>query len=127
MPLVTQEGFASFGVIKARIYLSARNTCLTFWGRVPYAAYIDEAQPTEAKTTTTLPPLPIGGRNWASSLTVPPLTSSSSMCLKRRTSDALPSFATVIAHSTSSTISTPPHAAEASLRNAALAGGRSTE
>jgi len=75
----------------------------------------DEAQPTEAKTTTTLPPSPIGGRKRASSLTVPPLTSSSSMRPKRRTSDALPSFATVSTHSTSGTVSLPPHAAEASL------------
>jgi hypothetical protein len=73
----------------------------------------DDAQP-ETKTTT-LPPSPIGPRKRASSLTVPPLVSSSSIRAKRRTSDAMLAFATVSAHSTSGTVSLPPRAAEASL------------
>jgi hypothetical protein len=73
----------------------------------------DDAQP-ETKTTT-LPPSPIGPRKRASSLTVPPLASSSSIRAKRRTSDAMLAFATVSAHSTSGTVSLPPRAAEASL------------
>ncbi|KAI9453989.1 nitrogen permease regulator 2-domain-containing protein [Lactarius psammicola] len=97
--------FASFGVIKGFLRRVHRWPILI----------ADEAQTTEAKTTTTLPPSPIGGRKRASSLTVPPLTSSSSMRIKRRTSDALPSSATVSTHSTSGTVSIPPHAAEASL------------
>ncbi|KAH9035540.1 nitrogen permease regulator 2-domain-containing protein [Lactarius pseudohatsudake] len=96
--------FASFGVIKGFLRRIHRWPILI----------VDEAQPTEAKTTT-LPPSPIGGRKRATSLTVPPPISSSSMRPKRRTSDALPSFATVSAHSTSGTVSLPPHAAEASL------------
>jgi hypothetical protein len=76
-------------------------------------AQTDDAQP-ETKTTT-LPPSPIGPRKRASSLTVPPLASSSSIRAKRRTSDAMLAFAAVSAHSTSGTVSLPPRAAEASL------------
>lgn len=102
--------FASFGVIKGFLRRVHRWPILL-------ADEVQQPQPTtEAKTTTTtVPPSPIGRRR-ASSLTVPPLTSPSSMRPKRRTSDAIPAFATVSAHSTSGTVSLPPHhAAEASL------------
>ena len=120
--------FASFGVIKVSISPVTREPCghnfffvvvggQGFLRRVHRWPILlaDEVQPTEAKTTTTLPPSPIGGRKRASSLTVPPLASSSSMRPKRRTSDALPAFATISAHSPSGTVSLPPRAAEASL------------
>jgi len=100
--------FASFGVIKGFLRRIHR------WPMF-LADDIQQPQPTEAKTTTTLPPSPIGARKRASSLTVPPYASSSSMRPKRRTSDALPAFATVSAHSPSGTVSLPPRAAEASL------------
>lgn len=123
--------FASFGVIKARVSISVKPcTQRFFWGqgflrrvhRWPILL-ADEAQqpqqPTGAKTPPPpLPPSPIGGgggRKRASSLTVLPLASSSSMRSKRRTSDALPAFATISAHSPSGTVSLPPRAAEASL------------
>jgi hypothetical protein len=109
--------FASFGVIKARpIHFTRAPMYLTFVGTgvpAPRTPLADDAQPTETKTTT-LPPSPIGPRKRATSLTVPPLASSS-IRAKRRTSDAMLAFATVSAHSTSGTVSLPPRAAEASL------------
>ncbi|KAN0141004.1 Nitrogen permease regulator 2 domain containing protein [Lactarius tabidus] len=95
--------FASFGVIKGFLRRVHRWPILQ----------ADDTQPTETKTTT-LPPSPIGPRKRATSLTVPPLASSS-IRAKRRTSDAMLAFATVSAHSTSGTVSLPPRAAEASL------------
>lgn len=119
--------FASFGVIKARLsiyLLLAYSISMFFLGgqgflrrvqRWPILLVDDVQQPqlTEAKPTT-LPPSPISGRKRASSLTVPPYAPSS-MRPKRRTSDALPAFATISAHSPSGTVSLPPRAAEASL------------
>ena len=99
---------------RAQISRSARQGFLRRVHRWPIFL-ADEAQPTDAKTTATLPPSPIGPRKRATSLTVPPLTSPTSVRPKRRTSDAILAFATVSAHSTSGTVSLPPRAAEASL------------
>jgi hypothetical protein len=72
----------------------------------------DEVQQPVGSKPTTHPPSPIS-RKRASSLTVVPLPTS--IRPRRRTSEAVPAFATVSTHSTSGTVSPPSRAAEASL------------
>jgi len=72
----------------------------------------DEVQKPLGSKQATLPPSPIS-RKRASSLTVTPLPTS--IRPRRRTSEVVPAFAAVSAHSTSGTVSPPSRAAEASL------------
>jgi hypothetical protein len=115
--------FASFGVIKVRIFLhrvEKRDN-----GRVSHPAQgllrrvhrwpvllTDEVQQPPESKPTTLPPSPIS-RKRASSLTA--ASHPTSIRPRRRTSEAAPAFAAVSAHSTSGTVSPPSRAAEASL------------